>query len=108
MPDKAKRKPPYSYRPPEDRRAAFERRVAESGLSVNAFITEAIFGRNRHRPAEMRLLSRLLGECAAIADLVRNVAKSEDADRLTPLLEAIKILLTEIRSALFLLMGRKP
>ena len=108
MPDKAKRKPPYSYRPPEDRRAAFERRVAESGLSVNAFITEAIFGRNRHRPAEMRLLSRLLGECAAIADLVRRIETSEGENRHEPLLESVKSLLIEIRSALFLLMGRKP
>jgi len=103
-----KRKSPISYRPPEALRDEFLRRVSESGLSANAFLTEAWHGRSRHRPAEIRLLTRLLGECAAIADLVRAAAKSGDAGHDTALLEAIRTLLTEIRSALFLLMGRKP
>ena len=63
----------------------------------------------RHEAADTPgLLSRLLSECAAFADLVRQAEKSKDADRLASLLGAIKSLLTEIRSTLFLLMGRKP
>ncbi|NKB56920.1 MAG: hypothetical protein GKS00_11345 [Alphaproteobacteria bacterium] len=110
MPDEiSKKRPrPYSYRPPEARRAEFEDLVSKSGLSFNAFITEAIFGRNRHRPAEIKLLACILGQCAAIADQLRSIRSSGLADNHTPLLESIDARLKEIRSALLLLMGRKP
>lgn len=103
-----KRRPPFSYRPPDALYEEFERRVAESGLSRNAFLTEGWHGRNRVRPAEVKLLARLLHECAAIADFVRKIKTCEDDCHLTSLLVSIRSLLTEIRSALFLLMGRKP
>lgn len=110
MPDEPnkKRPRPYSYRPPEARRAELEDLVSKSGLSLNAFITEAIFGRNRHRPAEIKLLARILGQCAAIADQLRLIRSSSVSVDHTLLLESVDARLKEIRSALFLLMGRKP
>lgn len=110
MPDKKKRKSPYSYRPPEDRRAAFEQRVAESGLSLNAFITEAVFGRNRHRPDEVKLLAQILVKCASIADAIgmHDTFNTDDTEYRTRLLEGTRAELIAIRSALFLLLGRKP
>lgn len=42
-----KRPAPYSYRPPEKLREEFASRVANSDMSINAFITKSIFGGNR-------------------------------------------------------------
>ena len=106
MSEKKKRPSPYSYRPPEARRDAFERLVAASGLSVNAFLTEAVFGRNRHRPGELKQLAAILARCGHIADALRESGQTAQTDTL--LLEPLKDDLTEIRFALFLLMGRKP
>lgn len=107
-----KRQSPFSYRPPEDLRAEFERRVTESGLSINAFLTEAWRGRNRHRPAELKLLAQLLAACAEFADENRKPAPDADPKDVraddSVRSDDVKTLLTEIRSALFLLMGRKP
>ncbi len=110
MPDEInkKRPRPYSYRPPEARRAELEILVSKSGLSLNAFITEAIFGRNRHRPAELKRLARILGQCAHIADKLRHIERDGIAGDHTLLLDSIHDRLLEIRAALFLLMGRKP
>ncbi|MEO0681821.1 MAG: hypothetical protein AAF192_15560 [Pseudomonadota bacterium] len=106
-PDRPNRPKPISWRPPADKRAAFEARVAASGLSINAFLTEAVFGRTRHRPAELRQLARILAEASAAADALRRLERNgrglsrED-------LEPIRGDLGEIRSALFLLIGRRP
>lgn len=110
MPDKQtkKRKPPISYRPPEALRAEFERFVVESGLSANAFLNECVFGRNRHRSAEIKLLAEKLVLCAEITDWTHENKRSDRAASYGHLLEAILSQLIEIRSALFLLMGRKP
>lgn len=80
--------------------------LEESGLSFNAFVTEAIFGRTRHRPAETRLLARLLGQCAEIADLMREALLS-GADNSVLLLEDIRNELRLIRTALMRLLGRR-
>lgn len=103
-----KRKPSFSYRPPEALHEEFERRVAESGMSRNAFLTEGWHGRNRVRMPEVKLQARLLRECADIAGFVRKREKADLDEEEKELLQSIKILLLEIRSALFLLMGRKP
>lgn len=107
MPEDAspKRPKPISWRPPTEKRAAFEARVAESGLSTNAFITEAVFGRSRHRPAELQHLARIHAECAAMADALRRIAAERGEEAAS---EAHLAALIEIRSALMLLMGRRP
>jgi hypothetical protein len=98
-----------SYRPPKHLEAELERRVSVSGLSFNAFITEAVFGRNRHRPAENRKLALVLGLGQAIVERLKpfNAVAARDPE-IKVLLEDIKLILIEIRSALFLLLGRKP
>ena len=80
-----------------------------AGLSFNAFITEAVFGRNRHRPAENRKLALVLGLGQAIVERLKpfNAVAARDPE-IKVLLEDIKLILIEIRSALFLLLGRKP
>lgn len=104
--DKPKRERPISYRPPKDRRAHFEAMVAESGLSVNAFITECIFGRSRHRPAELQKLAQILGQCADIADQLRNI-RLLGAEPSTPIIENMADELRLIRTAIMSRMGRR-
>lgn len=104
-----KRRAPYSYRPPKSREEEFERLLAASGLPFNAFITEAVFGRSRHRPAELRLLAKILGETAQISDCQHEILLSGGADSGGDLKHhEIRDLLIEIRAALFVCMGRKP
>ena len=83
--------------------------VAASGLTRNAFITEAIFGRNRHRPDENLKLAQVLWEEQIQSDAIRRVAEIHGGDPAVANAIAkhneIKI---EIRSALFQLLGRKP
>ena len=68
MPDKKtkKRASPISYRPPKELREEFHARVQSSGRPINAFLTEAGFGRNRHRPAELEKLAVILAKAAQI------------------------------------------
>ena len=101
-----KRAKPYSYRPPKRLTEEFEQRAKESGLSVNAFITECVFGRTRHRPSELKALARIRAACANIADDMRRIgARPERAKSFE--LEEIARELALIRSALMSLMGRK-
>ena len=104
--DKPKRPPPFSYRPPQEKREDFARRVAESGLTVNGFITQCVFGRNRHRPAEMRKLAEILSRCAEIADVLRDMQLSGTSNNtlaLDHMLEELRM----IRTSLMSLMGRR-
>ena len=105
--DTKKRAAPISYRPPKGREDEFSARVAASGLSVNAFLTESVFGRNRHRPGELRALARLLGQSANIRYRLREISMSAGGDDALAI-EAVMDELTEIRAALLALMGRKP
>lgn len=110
MPDKepkSKRPAPISYRPPKGMAEEFHARVAASGLSVNAFITQAIFGRNRHRPDELQRLARLLTKAAQISDQLHDIALTGPDDNAL-LIEAAQRDLAEIRAALLLSMGRRP
>lgn len=104
--DTPKRKKPYSYRPPQDKRARFEAMVEESGLPVNAFITECVFGRSRHRPAEVQKLAQILGQCAAIADQLRDIQLS-GAETSTLLIEEMADELRLIRTSIMTRMGRR-
>lgn len=104
---KSQRPAPISYRPPNDRAAAFHARVAASGLSANAFITEAIFGRNRHRRGELQALARLLAQAAQISDQLHELSLTGDGGNAL-LIEAAQRDLAEIRAALLNSMGRTP
>lgn len=106
MTDREKRRAPISYRPPKGREAEFDARVAESGLPVNAFITQRVFG-NQRRNAEKAELARLLAEAARINDRLHEAALS-GAEANTLLLESCQDELHGIRNALMSLMGRKP
>lgn len=71
MTDEKKRAAPISYRPPEILREEFQQRVEKSGLSVNAFITQAVFGapaprQARRPPLEKQDIARLLCEAARL------------------------------------------
>ncbi|PQO22447.1 hypothetical protein C2I36_12955 [Rhodobacteraceae bacterium WD3A24] len=101
-----KRAAPISYRPPKDREDEFRARVAASGLSVNAFLTESVFGRTRHRPGELKALARLLGRAAHIRDNLHEISMSAGGDDAL-VIEAAMDELAEIRAALLDLMGRK-
>ena len=104
--DKPKRRSPISYRPPKDKWADLDARIAQSGLSANAYLTECIFGRSRHRPAEQKMLAQILLHCGFVADALRQVKQNEQLHPLV--LEELQTELVRIRSALFVLLGRKP
>jgi hypothetical protein len=107
-----KREAPISYRPPKELRAEFERRVNVSGLSTSAFITKAIFGaeppRQSRRPSiEHQAVAQILGELARVRDQLDAVAIGSGPGSGVILEEAVRSL-TEIRSACFKALGRKP
>jgi hypothetical protein len=107
MTDESKRRAPVSYRPPKEREDEFYARVAASGLSVNAFITDAVFSRGRRGRAELQTLARLLNEAAKINDRLHEIGLA-GAGNAALQLEAAQRDLTEIRAALLAAMGRKP
>lgn len=102
-----KREAPISYRPPKDRAAEFRALVAESGMSVNAFITERVFGARR-RPADPQMLARLLARAADIRDQLHDIQRGAAGETQALAIEAALDELAEIRSVLIRLMGRKP
>lgn len=104
--DKRQRERPFTYRPPKARRQEFETMLRESGLSVNAFLNEAVFGRTRHRPAENKKLAQLLIICAAIADELREI-KMNGADHSILVLEHIAEELRLVRTAIMERLGRR-
>ena len=100
-----KRSPPISWRPPSGREAEFARAVAASGLSANAFITQAVFrGRNK---VERAMLAQLLGQAQQLRDELHEArVAGGGANALTE--EAAVRALEEIRAGVMALMGRKP
>jgi hypothetical protein len=102
---KSKRPAPISYRLPKGLAAEFHARVAASGLTANAFITEAIFGRNRHRPDELQALAGLLARSAEISDRLSEIELSGAGDSALPIIAAQRDL-ADIRAAVIALMGR--
>lgn len=103
-----KRRSPIPWRPPADRWDEFDAMVAASGLVQNAFITEAVFGRNRHRPGELKLLAQQLRELGRIAEALRQFERSGVAADCPHLLEMCWSELRANRSGVMLDMGRKP
>lgn len=97
---------PIAYRPPKDKRAQIDAMKEQSGLSYSAFITEAILGRSRHRPAENLKLARLLSQSATIADRQRDhrFAETEETRMLQKAILAELIL---IRNAIMACLGRR-
>jgi hypothetical protein len=107
-----KREAPISYRPPKELRAEFERRVNASGLSTSAFITKSVFGadppRQSRRPSiEHQAVAQILGELARVRDQLHSIAIASGPESGVLLEEAVRSL-TEIRSACFKALGRKP
>jgi len=112
-PKNRKRSSPISYRPPEVLRGELLARQLKSGLSMNAFITEAIFERpaprqTRRPPIEKAELAKLLALAACIRDkldaLQNDPSIPEHDDRLDQALDDLNML----RSAIFSALGRKP
>lgn len=93
-----KRRPKISYRIPADKEDEFDKLVALSGLSTNGFITDCVFRRNRHNPAELKRLAEIL----AMAAELKTELKSQDQLDID-----VKRELTLIRTALMSLMGRR-
>jgi hypothetical protein len=109
-----KRDSPISYRPPAKLRAEFQRRVDESGLSANAYITKALFDlptprRARRPPVEKQMLAQLLARSAAIRDALDGAARvAGDDRRAADALQSAYDELTVIRAALLKMMERAP
>ena len=106
-----KRSAPISYRPPEGLRGELYARHLKSGLSMNAFITEAIFGRpmprqTRRAPVEEVELVKLLALAASIRDELASLQNTPqdhlEAERLLGALDDLSVL----RSAIFSALGR--
>jgi hypothetical protein len=111
---KQKRPAPISYRPPADLAEEFRRRVETSGLSVNAYITTALFNLpiprgTRRPPVEKQMLATLLGRSAAIRDALDNATRvaGDDVRMLAAVTEALDEL-TIIRAAILKMMEREP
>lgn len=104
---KDKRKAPISYRPPKALEEEFDALVAASGLSVNAFITDAVFRNGRYKQADLVLLNRLLAEMAAVRDQLVALRPDDDADLESAIDQAL-LAQTEIRNAILTYTGRKP
>lgn len=104
MTDRRRREPPISYRPPEDLRAEFRARVETSGLSVNAFITRAIFGSvpRRRSSLEKQQLARLLAETASLRQRLEALPGEGEAGLQAETLAALR----DIRTLLMQAMGR--
>lgn len=109
MTEKTKREAPISYRPPHELREQFRARVEESGLSVNAFITAAVFGDDAPKPARRASapradVARLLAETALLNERLKGLAGDADPALLA---DAVRDL-SEIRAACLKALGRSP
>lgn len=116
MPDQktTRRSAPISYRPPVALRGELYARQLRSGLSMNAFITKAIFDvpiprQGRRPPIEKGDLARLLNHAAQIRDRLHGIALSDGGDSTNgALIEAAMEELATIRTALIKALGRTP
>jgi len=103
---KTKRLPPYSYRPPVELREEFDRRIAESGLSVSAFLTKAWSGalhpsQGKAQSQKEKLLAKLLADAGSIKARLNDVATTAPKDQSTAQLYAdIQAELQLIRTAI--------
>ena len=98
------RSPPVSWRPPKGREAEFAQAVAASGLSTNAFITQAVF-RSRNK-IERAMLAKLLGQAQRISDELHEAQLAGGGEN-SLLLEEAGRALEEIRAGIMNLMERR-
>ncbi|MCF8710309.1 hypothetical protein [Rhizorhapis sp. SPR117] len=114
MTERSRRDAPISYRPPEALREEFHARVARSGLSLNAFITQSVFADDaprqaRRAPVEQQEIARLLAETARLHDRLHDCLGAVGVDGLDAALLADAMRdLRDIRAACLSALGRKP
>lgn len=106
-----KRAPPISYRPPAQMRDEFTARVRNSGLSINGYITRAVFAgdapRTRPQPRlDRAMAATLLAQAAGIADQLSKFP--EGTTERDEALRACREELLLIRTFLMQLAGREP
>lgn len=104
-----KREAPISYRPPYELREQFRARVEESGLSVNAFITAAVFGDDAPKPARRASasraeVSRLLVAVTLLTARLKDLVGDADPALLDDAIRDLR----EIRAACLKALGRSP
>lgn len=109
MTEKTKREAPISYRPPQELQEQFRARVEESGLSVNAFITAAVFGDTapksaRRASAPRADVARLLVETALLNERLKGLVGAADPALLADAARDLR----EIRAACLKALGRSP
>lgn len=107
---KKKRAAPVSYRPPERLSDEFRARVQNSGLSINAFITAAVFGKAAPRskktaPLDQKMAALLLSQAARINDRLLQNANPDHPSH-SVILEECRGELAEIRTCLLEVLGR--
>ena len=112
MTRRKKREAPISYRPPTGLSGAFRERVLHSGLSINAYITQSVFGQaagraQRVMPVDQKMVAQLLSQSARISDRLETVSQHHPASHET-LLEECRSELAEIRTCLMVVLGRSP
>lgn len=95
-----KRPAPVSYRPPEKLRDEFYARAKNSGLSLNAYITQAVFERGSGSAAcDKKMLALLLSQAARINTHLEEMEACTSGGHVM-LLEECRHELAEIRAAL--------
>lgn len=105
----SKRSAPISYRPPQHLRGELAARHLKSGLSLNAFITEAIFSKPAPRqvkrpPVEKADLAKVLALAGQIRDELMANQQLLSEEKLEQALDDLSVL----RSAIFTALGFKP
>ncbi|MFZ3287770.1 MAG: hypothetical protein WA191_13095 [Telluria sp.] len=94
-------------------REEFRARVQNSGLSVNAYITAAVFGQAAPRsprapPLDQKMVATLLFQAARISDRLEVGAQRPSGADDALSLQECRAELAEIRSCLMLALGRTP
>jgi hypothetical protein len=109
-----KRDSPISYRPPADLADEFRRRVKQSGLPANAYITRAIFNvpiprGARTPPAEKQMLAQILARSGAIRDALGEAVRTSGGDaRTAEAVEAATKELELIAAGIMKMLERAP
>ena len=108
---KNKREAPISYRVPSALRDEFRTRVQSSGMSISAFITQAIFDRKAPRPSrssglDEKQLAKMLAQSAAIRDRLDKLNTNETQE-MTDTITQVNEELAAIRAALLSALRRQ-
>lgn len=107
----------YGWKPPIDRLDEVEALIAESGKSANAFLTQCVLEKRRSSiPLPLKHASaEAIPRLGKIKSLSRDFMSASDNGEPHPahneihdLFHRNNELLLEIRTALFLILGRKP